>query len=156
VADPRYTLEAVEALRKSERARAELALAKASEAVRLAQAEVERAVAAQRSHRQDASAARPAGGLQRALDLQRQAAFELQRAEQHDRMRREVETTRQRLREAQAELSAAERALAERHADASVIERDRERWERDRRRGQERAEQAELDERQLARRSRPS
>jgi hypothetical protein len=155
VAERRYSLEAAETLRQAERAQAEGALAKASEAVRGAQAEVERALAAQRAQRQSAPAVRPDSGLQRALDLQRQAAFELQRAERHERLRREVELARQGLHAAQAELRAAERALAERHADASVIERDRERWQREQRRGQERAEQAELDER-LARRSRPS
>jgi hypothetical protein len=148
-------LEAAQRLRQSEQARAGLELAAATQALAVARAQVEHALAALHAHRDGAKVPAPARpGPQRALDLQREAAFALGHAREQERLQRTVEHARERVRTVQAELSVAERALARRHADARVIERDRERWEREQRREHERAEQSEVEDQLGARKLR--
>ncbi|MFI5309570.1 MAG: hypothetical protein ACHQ53_19595 [Polyangiales bacterium] len=154
MSEARYSLEAAQRLRQSEQARAEFELATATRTLVAARALVEQAMIALRAH-SDGERARASAppSPQRALDLQREAAFALARTREQARLQQALEQARERVRAAQFELAAAERALARRHADARVIERDREHWEREQRREHERAEQSEVED-QLATRKR--
>lgn len=144
----RYPLHAAERLRSTERAQAELALARAVAERAAAQAELDALECTLRSQLERAQVAET--GQARtltALELQREAAFALRNADQARALRERIAAERARLSGCDAALRAAQDALGRAHAGEQVFERDHARFDARQRRAQERGEQVELDER---------
>jgi hypothetical protein len=143
----RYRWHALEALRRAQRARAEIAVASARTQLTAVQEVRSRAERALLAHRANAPPPPADSNATNALELQYSAAS----SERHRRITRELAA---RLGQAQAEfagveaeLARAEQALAQASADKLVIERDRLRFEGQRLRAVDAREQAELDDR---------
>jgi hypothetical protein len=133
--------------KRAERATATRELAQAQRALERALDDAAQAQRALAEHAARApGVAAPAGsGTERALELQRAAAFARRHADDAGALREQVKRARAEVAALQAAVLAQQAALGSAHAGEQVVERDRERFERAQRKRAEHEEQVEIE-----------
>jgi hypothetical protein len=145
--EPPYRFRAAEAQKRAERAAATRELAQAQRALDRA---LDDAAQAQRALAELAArapgAASPAGsGTERALELQRTAAFARRHADETRALRQRVQRAHAQVAALQAAVLAQQAALGSAHLGEQAALRDRERFERAQRKRAEHEEQVEIE-----------